>query len=132
MHDARFQLARTAFDKAIAARADTLVPFTGAAFAPSSLGDSVAAFPGLERAVGKKPTAIFIVQLDCSPTPTATGQNANPRPFFDTQPSHRRCRETYLNFMGMLSSRGLRRAQWIDRKIWQRLVSYTGAKHVWV
>ena len=35
MDDGKFDLARAAFDKAIAARADTLDPFTGEGFAPS-------------------------------------------------------------------------------------------------
>src|ERR1700683_3227745 len=54
MDDGRFLLARAAFDKAIAARADTLDPFYRRGVCAMQLGDAAAALPDLERAVGKE------------------------------------------------------------------------------
>ena len=49
MDDGKFQLARAAFDKAIAARADTPDPFYRRGICAIYLGDAAAALPDLER-----------------------------------------------------------------------------------
>ena len=59
MDDGRLQLARAAFDKAIAARADTLDPFYRRGVCAILLGDAAAALPDLERVVGKDPDYDF-------------------------------------------------------------------------
>jgi hypothetical protein len=93
MDDGRLQLARAAFDKAIAARADTLDPFYRRGVCAILLGDAAAAIPDLERAVDKDPTTIFIARLDCSPTPTRRpDKKKKPRRSSGAQPSRRRCR----------------------------------------
>ncbi len=59
MDDGKIQLARPAFDKAIAARADTLDPFYRRGVCAIQLGDAAAALPDLERVVGKEPDYDF-------------------------------------------------------------------------
>src|ERR1700731_3839400 len=54
MEDGKLQLARAAFDKAIAARADTLDPFYRRGVCAIQLGDAAAALPDLERVVSKE------------------------------------------------------------------------------
>jgi tetratricopeptide (TPR) repeat protein len=51
MDDGKLELARAAFDKSIAARADTLDPFYRRGVCALLLGDAAAAIPDLERAV---------------------------------------------------------------------------------
>src|SRR5271163_4307568 len=59
MDDGNLQSARTAFDKAIAARADTLDPFYRRGVCAILLGDAAAAVPDLERAVSEDPDYDF-------------------------------------------------------------------------
>jgi hypothetical protein len=59
MDDGRLQLARAAFDKAIAARADTLDPFYRGGVCALLLGDAAGALPDLERVVSKEPDYDF-------------------------------------------------------------------------
>ena len=59
MDDGRLQLARAAFDKAIAARADTLDPFYRRGVCAIQLGDAAAALPDLERVVAQRPRLRF-------------------------------------------------------------------------
>jgi hypothetical protein len=59
MADGRLQLARAAFDKAIAARADTLDPFYRRGVCALLLGDAAGALPDLERVVSKEPDYDF-------------------------------------------------------------------------
>ena len=54
MDDGKLALARVAFDKAIAARADTLDPFYRRGVCAILLGDAAAALPDLERTVSKE------------------------------------------------------------------------------
>src|SRR6202142_3889100 len=57
--DDNFVQARAAFDKAIAARADTLDPFYRRGVCAIQLGDAAAALPDLKRAVDKDPEYDF-------------------------------------------------------------------------
>src|ERR1700721_2936775 len=59
MDDGSLQLARAAFDKAIAARADTLDPFYRRGVCALLLGDAAGALPDLERVVTKDPDYDF-------------------------------------------------------------------------
>src|ERR1700690_2500710 len=59
MDDGRLLLARAAFDKAIAARADTLDPFYRRGVCAILLGDAAAPLPDLKRAVDKDPEYDF-------------------------------------------------------------------------
>ena len=59
MDDGKLDLARAAFDKAIAARADTLDPFYRRGVCAIQLGDAAAALPDLERTVAKEPDYDF-------------------------------------------------------------------------
>jgi len=68
--DGRLQLARAAFDNAIAARADTLDPFYRRGVCALQLGDAAGALPDLERVVSKEPDHDFYRSADCFPTPT--------------------------------------------------------------
>ena len=57
--DGKFSDARAAFDKAIAARADTLDPFYRRGVCAIQVGDAAAAVPDLERVVSKEPDYDF-------------------------------------------------------------------------
>src|SRR5260370_28556836 len=59
MADRQLQLARPAFDKATAARADTLDPFYRRGVCAIQLGDAAAALPDLERVLAKEPDYDF-------------------------------------------------------------------------
>jgi hypothetical protein len=69
LDDGKLAQARAAFDKAIAARADTPDPFYRRAVCAIQLGDGAAAVPDLERVVRNR-TTIFTALPDCLPTPT--------------------------------------------------------------
>src|SRR5271156_3274778 len=59
MDDGKLQLARAAFDKAIAARASDTDPFYRLGVCALQLGDAIAAIPDLERVVDEAPTYDF-------------------------------------------------------------------------
>src|SRR5271154_1887181 len=59
MDDGDYAPARAAFDKAIAARADTLDPFYRRGVCAILLGDAAAALPDLERTVSEEPDYDF-------------------------------------------------------------------------
>src|SRR6202158_3641670 len=59
MDDGKLAPARAAFDKAIAARADTPDPFYRRGVCAIQLGDAAAALADLERVVGKEPDYDF-------------------------------------------------------------------------
>jgi hypothetical protein len=80
MDDGRLQLARAAFCKAIAARADTLDPFYRRGVCALLLGDAAGALPDLERVVGKDPDYDFHRAGDCLLTPMLRpGKKRKPR-----------------------------------------------------
>ncbi len=107
MDDGRLLLARAAFDKAIAARADTLDPFYRRGVCAILLGDAAAALPDLKRAVTKTRSTIFIARPDCSPTPTRRpDKKKKPRRSSGKRRSLSTLSETYLNFAALLASEG--------------------------
>jgi hypothetical protein len=107
MDDGRFLLARAAFDKAIAARADTLDPFYRRGVCAIQLGDAAAALPDLERVVGKDPDYDFHRAAGLLAHAYAqTGQKEKAEGLFRQATVTSTLSETYLNFASMLASEG--------------------------
>jgi hypothetical protein len=107
MDDGRFQLARAAFDKAIAARADTLDPFYRRGVCAIQLGDAVAALRDLERVVGRDPGYDFHRAAGLLAHAYAqTGQQEKAEALFRQATVTSTLSETYLNFASMLASEG--------------------------
>jgi hypothetical protein len=107
MDDGRIQLARAAFDKAIAARADTLDPFYRRGICALQLGDAAAALPDLERVVGKDADYDFHRAAGLLAHAYAqTGQKEKAEALFRQATITSTSSETYLNFAGMLASQG--------------------------
>ena len=107
MDDGRLQPARIAFDKAIAARADTLDPFYRRGVCALLLGDAVAALPDLERVVAKEPDYDFHRAAGLLAHAYAqTGQKEKAEALFRTVTAASTSSETYLNFAAMLAAQG--------------------------
>jgi hypothetical protein len=107
MDDGRLQLARATFDKAIAARADTLDPFYRRGVCALQLGDAAAALPDLERVVGEDADYDFHRAAGLLAHAYAqTGQKEKAEALFRHATSRSTLSETYLNFAGMLASEG--------------------------
>jgi hypothetical protein len=107
MDDGRLQLARAAFDKSIAARADTLDPFYRRGVCTLLLGDAAGALPDLERVVSKDPDYDFHRGAGLLAHAYAqTGQKENAKTLFRQVTARSTSSETYLNFSGMLASEG--------------------------
>jgi hypothetical protein len=107
MDDGRLQLARATFDKAIAARADTLDPFYRRGVCALQLGDAAAALPDLERVVGEDAVYDFHRAAGLLAHAYAqTGQKEKAEALFRHTTIRSTLSETYLNFAGMLASEG--------------------------
>jgi hypothetical protein len=107
MDDGRVQSARDAFNKAIAARADTLDPFYRRGICSIQLGDVAAALPDLERVVGKDPEYDFHRAAGLLAHAYAqTGQKEKAEALFRRTTITSTSSETYLNFAAMLASEG--------------------------
>ena len=107
MDDGKLQLARAAFDKAIAARADTLDPFYRRGVCALLLGDAAAAIPDLERAVGKEADYDFHRAAGLLAHAYAqTGQKERAETLFRQATITSTLSETYLNFASLLASEG--------------------------
>lgn len=107
MDDARLQLARAAFDKAIAARADTLDPFYRRGVCALLLGDAADALSDLERVAGKDPDYDFHRAAGLLAHAYAqTGQREKAEALFRQVTAKSTSSETYLNFAAMLASEG--------------------------
>ncbi len=107
MDDGRLQPARVAFDKAIAARADTLDPFYRRGVCALLLGDAVAALPDLERVVAKEPDYDFHRAAGLLAHAYAqTGQKEKAEALFRQATGASTSSETYLNFAAMLAAQG--------------------------
>ena len=105
MQNDRLQVARTAFDKAIAARADTLDPFYRRGVCALLLGDAAAALPDLERVVGNEPDYDFQRSAGLLAQAYAlTGQREKAEALFRQVTARSTSSETYLNFADMLAS----------------------------
>jgi len=118
MDDGNFQSARAAFDKAIAARADTLDTFYRRGVCALQLGDPAAAIPDLERAVGKESDYDFHRAAGLLAHAYAqTGQKERAEALFRQVTVLSTLSETYLNFADLLASEGrnAEARQWVQK-----------------
>jgi hypothetical protein len=107
MDDGKLQLARSAFDKAIAARIDTLDTFYRRGVCALQLGDAAGALPDLERVVAKDPDYDFRRAAGLLAHAYAqTGQKEKAEALFRHVTIASTLSETYLNFAGLLASEG--------------------------
>jgi len=107
MDDGKLAQARAAFDKAIAARADTLDPFYRRGVCALQLGDAAAALPDLERVVTKEPDYDFHRAAGLLAQAYAqTGQKEKAEELFRKVTVISTLSETYLNFAELLASEG--------------------------
>ena len=107
MEDGKFSLARTAFDKAIAARIDTLDSLYRRGVCSIELSDAAAALPDLERVVVKEPSYDFGRAAGLLAHAYAlTGRNEKSEALFRQVTITSTLSETYLNFADELASEG--------------------------
>jgi hypothetical protein len=107
MDDGNLQAARAAFDKAIAARADTLDPFYRRGVCAILLKDAAAALPDLERVVSKESDYDFQRAAGLLAHAYAlTGQKEKAEALFRQITITSTLSETYLNFAELLASEG--------------------------
>jgi hypothetical protein len=107
MEDGRIAEARAAFDKAIAARADTPDPFYRRGVCAVQMGDFAAALPDLERVVGKEWGYDFYRAAGLLAHAFAqTGQKEKAEELFRRVIQISTLSETYLNFAALLASEG--------------------------
>jgi hypothetical protein len=107
MEDGRIVLARAAFDRAIAARSDTLDAFYRRGACALQLGDAAAALPDLERVVHKEPGYDFHRAAGLLAHAYALrGQNERAEALFRQVTARSVASETYLNFAALLVSEG--------------------------
>ena len=105
MDDGRIAEARAAFDRAIAARADTPDPFYRRGVCALQLGDATAAVPDLERVVSKEPDYDFQRAAGLLAHAYArTGQREKADALFRQVTKISTLSETYLNFAELLAS----------------------------
>jgi hypothetical protein len=107
MDDHKWVAARAAFDKAIAARADTPDPFYRRGVCALQLGDPAAAVPDLERVVDKEPDYDFHRAAGLLAHAYAlTGEKQKAGALFRNVTKISTLSETYLNFAALLVSEG--------------------------
>jgi hypothetical protein len=107
MDGGSFELARAAFDKAIAARSDLQDSYYRRGLCALKLGDAAAAIPDLERVVGKEPgydfhRGIGLLAHACA----QAGQKEKAEALFRKAILSSTLSETYLNFSELLASEG--------------------------
>jgi hypothetical protein len=107
MDDGKLQLAREAFDKAIAARVVTPDTIYRRGVCALLLGDAAAALPDLERVVGKDADYDFRRAAGLLAHAYAlTGQKEKAEALFRAVVVKSTLSETYLNFADLLASEG--------------------------
>jgi hypothetical protein len=107
MDDGRAAAARDAFDRAIAARSDTLDAFYRRGACALQLGDTAAALPDLERVAGKEENYDFYRAAGLLAHAYAqTGQKERAEALFRQVTAKSVASETYLNFAELLASEG--------------------------
>ncbi len=105
MDDGKIPQARTAFEKAIAARADTPDPFYRRAVCAIQLGDAAAAVPDLERVTAKDPNYDFQRAAGLLAHAYAkAGQKEKAEALFRKVTVTSTLSETYLNYADLLVS----------------------------
>jgi hypothetical protein len=118
MDDGKITQARAAFDKAIAARADTPDPFYRRGVCAIQMGDFAAAVPDLERVVGKQADYDFHRAAGLLAHAYArTGQPDRAEALFRQVTKTSTLSETYLNFADLLASsqRNAEAREWAQR-----------------
>jgi len=118
MDEGRLAPARAAFDKAIAARADTPDPFYRRGVCALQLGDPAAALPDLERVAGSDPGYDFHRAAGLLAHAYAlTGQKEKAETLFRQITAVSTLSETYINFASLLASEGhnAEARQWLQR-----------------
>jgi len=107
MDDCKIAQARQAFDRAIAARGDSLDAFYRRGVCALQLGDATAAIPDLERVVAKEPGYDFYRAGGLLAHAYArTGQKERAEALFREVTARSVASETYLNFADLLASEG--------------------------
>jgi hypothetical protein len=107
MEDGKLQLARAAFDKAIAARSNTLDCFYRRGVCAILLGDAAGALPDLEKVVAKEPNYDFNrAPALLAQTYAMTGEKEKAEALFRRVTVTSTLSETYLNFADLLASEG--------------------------
>ncbi len=105
MDDGKIPQAREAFDRAIAARADTPDPFYRRAVCAIQMGDFAAAVPDLERVVAKRSDYDFQRAAGLLAHAYAqTGQKEKAESLFRRVTTTSTLSETYLNFADLLAT----------------------------
>jgi hypothetical protein len=105
MDAGNFAQARAAFDKAIAARADTPDPFYRRGVCAIQLGDAAAALPDLDRVVSQEPDYDFQRAAGLLAHAYAqTGQKEKAQELFRKVTVTSTLSETYLNYANLLAS----------------------------
>jgi hypothetical protein len=107
MDEGKLQLARAAYDKAIAARSTTLDCFYRRGVCALLLGDTAAALPDIEMAVRKDPNHDFYRAAGLLAHAYAlTGQKEKADAMFREAVERSTLSETYLNYADFLVSQG--------------------------
>ncbi|HZP05407.1 MAG TPA: tetratricopeptide repeat protein [Terracidiphilus sp.] len=107
MDDGKFQQARDAFDKAIAARSTTLDCFYRRGLCAIELGNAAVALPDLERVVRDDPDHDFQRAAGLLAYAYAqTGQKEKAEALFRRATTTSTLSETYLNFADLLAREG--------------------------
>jgi hypothetical protein len=107
MDDNKLQPAREAFNRAIAARADTLDPFYRRGVCAILLGDAAAALPDLERVVSKESDYDFQrAEGLLAHAYAQTGQKEKAEALFRQVTITSTLSDTYLHFAALLASEG--------------------------
>jgi hypothetical protein len=105
--DGRIAQARAAYDRAIAARSDTLDAFYRRGACALQMGDATAALPDLEKVVGKEQRYDFDRAAGLLAHAYAqTGQTERAEALFRQVTARSVASETYLNFASLLASEG--------------------------
>jgi len=105
MDDGKLQLARTAFNNAIAARSESLDCYYRRGLCAIQLGDAAAALPDLERTVSKYPDYDFHRAAGLLAHAYAqTGDKQRAEALFRQVTAASTLSETYLNFADLLRS----------------------------
>ena len=119
MDDGKLQQARAAFDKAIAARSDSLDCFYRRGICALQLGDAAASRPDLERVVSKDPNYDFRRAAGLLAHAYAlTGEKQKAEALFQQAILTSTLSETYLNFAELLRSEG----RHAEARIWAQKV----------
>jgi hypothetical protein len=107
LDDGKLALAREAFDRAIAARSDTLDAFYKRGLCAVKLGDAAAAIPDLEKVTAKEPGYDFYRAGGLLAHAYAlTGEKERAEALFRQVTARSVASETYLNFADLLVSEG--------------------------